>query len=127
MSERAFRLVQGIYIFIALILEIDQMLYVLIGILLFEAITNWRVPVLVNKILYAKNQQLNSSISDSCKIAIDAERLQSLGTALFLIFTFILYPVEAWIGPWFIAALMLMAGVTNICPMVIFLRWLGFR
>ncbi len=60
-------------------------------------------------------------------IPFEAERAMRLVVALILILP-LFFSVEAlWIIPWFVASMLLLAGLTNICPMVMFFRWLGFR
>jgi hypothetical protein len=38
-----------------------------------------------------------------------------------------MYREQIWFFPWFIGFMLFMAGMTNICPMVMGLRWIGFR
>lgn len=47
--------------------------------------------------------------------------------AALLVLTFVLFPDQTWFFPWFIGFMLFMAGLTNICPMVMGLRWMGFR
>ena len=59
MSERLFRLIPGALLFIALtlsaLLESQTPLYVVLGIISFEAITNWRAPIIVTRLRYGEN------------------------------------------------------------------------
>lgn len=127
MSERNFRFVQGLYLLVALYLEIDILIYLFIGIMLFECVTNWRVPIVVSRIWYGKEAVEGFFYSESYKFDYEAERLIRFAVALLLYLGFILYPDVAWFLPWFVGVMLLMAGVTNICPMVMFFRYLGFR
>ena len=65
--------------------------------------------------------------SECAAISFDAERVLRLLVAGMLVVTFVLFKEQAWFFPWFIGFMLFMAGMTNICPMVMFLRWLGFR
>jgi hypothetical protein len=126
-SERNFRLVQGLYLILALYLEIDILIYLFMGVMIFECLTNWRVPIIVSRIWYGNEAVDASFYSESYKFNYEAERLIRFVVALFLYIGFVLYPDIAWFLPWFVGVMLLMAGVTNICPMVMFFRYLGFR
>lgn len=127
MSERIFRLIQGIYLVIFLFLEIELFIYILIGTMAFEGLTNWRIPKLVSRLRYGATMVSRPVNNSNFRINLDSEQMQRLAMALFLVLTFVLFPAEAWYGPWFLAFLLVMAGTTNICPMVIFMRWVGFK
>jgi hypothetical protein len=47
--------------------------------------------------------------------------------AAMLVVSYVVYRDQAWFFPWFIGSMLLLAGITNICPMVMALRWSGFR
>jgi len=126
MSERTFRLVQGVYLLVSLYLGWDTAVLALIALYTFEGLTNLRIPALVSRVRYGAGGAA-ALANPSCRFSVEAERLQRLLMAVFLYFTFVLYPQAAWFGPWFLGCLLLMAGVTNICPAVFFLRWVGFR
>lgn len=127
MSERTFRFIQGLYILAALYLENDIMMYVYLGVIGFEAITNLRVPVLVSRLRYGRGMVDETSEPMACKFNFEAERMLRVVVLLLMIFTFVLFPDITWFFPWFIGVMLLMAGITNICPMVMFMRFLGFR
>jgi hypothetical protein len=132
MSERIFRLIQGIYLLTALYFDLDILIYIFMGVFLFEAITNWRVPTVVSRLRYGSSAVASASEDMSTErikghYSFEAERMLRITVAFLLVLTFILYPEPMWFFPWFIAAMLLSAGITNICPMVMFYRFLGFR
>ena len=127
MSERVFRLIQGLYLLVVLYFDWQLALYVYLGIIAFEGITNWRIPVLVNKACYAGASASPVVSPEDKKYAFEAERLMRLTVLLLLALTVIAFPEAGWFFPWFIGAMLLMAGISNICPMVMFFRSLGFR
>ena len=128
MSERVFRFILGAALIFLLYLQADQLVYVYIGVLLFEGATNWRVPLLVSRLRYGTDFRAQDVLSPGCsRIPFDAERMLRLIVAVLLILTFMLFPEQTWFFPWFIGFMLFMAGMTNICPMVIGLRWMGFR
>jgi len=127
MSERAFRLIQGIYILIALYFELDMMLYVYIGIIAFEGISNLRVPAVVSHLRYGLGKVDMLPSSGDYKFKFEAERMLRLVVTFLFVISFILYPEPTWFFPWFIGVMLFLAGLTKICPMVMFFRFLGFR
>lgn len=126
MSERAFRLIQGIYILTSLYLENDIMMYIYMGVIGFEAVTNLRVPIIVSRIRYGKGMVVDDADQMQCRFSFEAERMLRVVVFLLMVLTYIVFPV-AWFFPWFIGVMLLLAGITNICPMVMFMRFLGFR
>jgi F0F1-type ATP synthase assembly protein I len=127
MSERAFRFILGATLLVLLYFGFDQAILAYIGIVLFEGATNLRIPLLVSRARYGAATTADVISPECAKIPFDAERMLRVIVAVLLIFTFVLYREVAWFFPWFIGVMLLVAGITNICPMVIGLRWAGFR
>ena len=128
MSERIFRVILGATLMLLLYLGSEIGMYVFIAILAFEGITNWRVPVLVSRLRYgSRYEATNRADAREVRIPFDAERALRLVVALMLIGTFVMFREPTWFFPWFVGSMLLLAGFTNICPMVMALRWVGFR
>lgn len=125
MTERWYRLIQGVYLIIALYLEHDPMVYGFMVLLSIEAVTNLRLPVVLFRfrtpVVDSDNQTSN------CTFDIDSERLLRLVVVLFLLLSYVFFSEPIWFFPWFIAAMLFLAGITNICPMVMMFQYLGFR
>ena len=103
-------------------------IYGYIVLLMFEGVTNWRIPILVSKLRYGdKFQEYVEDSSSDAKVQFDAERVLRFVVGIFVVISFILLPDLLWFFPWFVGFMLMMAGITNICPMVMFLRWVGFR
>lgn len=128
MHERTFRLFQGGIILLGLVLESDALLYFFVALSVFEALTGLRIPVLVTRVKQlATVGKTAPETWPAAKIAFEAERLMRLTVAILLTISFVIFPEETWFFPWFMGAMLVMAGITNVCPMVIYFRWLGFR
>lgn len=127
MSERWYRMIQGIYLLLALYLEHDAMVYAFIALLSLEAITNLRLPVVVSRLRYGVHAIHGGSSSRRFTFDIDSERLLRFVVVLFLLLSYVVYTDPTWFLPWFVAAMLLLAGITNICPMVMMFQYLGFR
>jgi len=133
MSERQFRLIMGATLWLVLIssayYETMYPLFAFAGFLLFEGITNLRLTRIINKIRYGKS---NIDTEDSgCNIKwfnkIESERVLRFIVSCFVLVPFYVIPDIIWFIPWFVASMLILAGITNICPMVMFLKWSGLR
>jgi Protein of unknown function (DUF2892) len=128
MSERFFRIILGSLLLLFLFLGSRELTLAYIGLLLFEGITNWRIPILVSKARYgADYQQAVQSCGGTSTLNFDAERALRLIVAALLFISYVILGEMAWFFPWFIGVMLLIAGLTNICPMVMTLRLIGFR
>lgn len=109
-------------------LGLDEGIYVFIGLLVFEGVTNLRIPLLVSKLRLGSEFKASEILGPGCsRIPFDAERALRLLVAVLLVATFVVYKEQTWFFPWFIGSMLLLAGITNICPMVMALRWVGFK
>jgi len=120
-------MIQGIYLLIALYLENDAMVYAFIALLSVEAMANLRLPMIVSRLRYGAHEIQGNSSSLNCTFDIDSERLLRVVVVLLLLFGYVIYTDPTWFLPWFVAAMLLLAGITNICPMVMMFQYLGFR
>jgi hypothetical protein len=102
---------------------------------LFEGLTNWRIPTIISRLRYGKS--VTNQPEDSVQIKptspvsffknLEAERMMRFVVVLFLLISFFSLPEMLWFFPWYVAGMMIVSGISNICPMVMFLRWVGFR
>jgi len=133
MSERHFRLIMGAMLWLVLIssayYETMYPLFVFSGVLLFEGVTNMRLTKIINKIRFGK---YTLDEEDSCCNLkwfnkIESERVLRFIVSGFVLIPFYVLPDIIWFIPWFVASMLILAGITNICPMVMFLKWSGLR
>lgn len=132
MSERFFRLVMGTALWIILIFtayyETMTPVYAYVGFLLFEGITNLRMTLILDRLRYGIINT-DTAITDehTLKFNIDSERILRIILAGFVLLSFTVLPDFMWFLPWFFAGMLILAGTTNICPMLMFLKWLGMK
>ena len=129
MSERIHRIILGALLIILLSINSAEGVYFIIGLLLFEGLTNLRVTILVSKARFGADYlaHVKACEGKNATIPFDAERMLRLLVAVFLILTYIFYSELLWWFPWFIGIMLCSAGLTGICPMVMMLRAVGFR
>jgi len=132
MSERVNRFILGFSLIAFLFLEWSFGVYAIIGILIFEGITNLRMPILVSKLRYSVGQTtdgltLNFDENDNCKFTYEAERLLRFTVATTISLGFIFFEELLWFLPWFVGLNLLLAGITGTCALLILLKKLGFK
>lgn len=127
MSERLFRIVLGLSLLVFLAVDVPELVYGYIGLLMFEGITNWRIPILVSKARYGNKYMDAVNACGGVKLSFEAERMLRFLVAMLLVLSYVLFNEVLWFFPWFIGVMLLLAGLTNICPMVMALRWVGFK
>jgi len=130
MTDRAYRGLFGAAILIALYFELSWLMFALIGLLFAEAITNQRVPMVVcilrKYITKQQNGYVNHGQVANPKFDVDSERVWRLVVGLFLLVSFS-YVDALWWFPWFMGFAIFGAGLSGVCPVLIAIRWVGFR
>jgi len=130
MSEKNFRIVLGAWLIAGLLLNSPAVVYALLAVLLFEGVTNLRVPGLLTRLRSGTEPDAAAESGDlnpNARVSFEAER----GLRL-IVATLIVIPVSGvadflWLLPWFVGFALIGAGLSGICPMVLALRWLGLR
>ena len=124
MTERSFRLVVGIWLVVGLLLAAPGAIQVLILVLLFEGLTNWRLPMLIARL---RGAPVADPPTEACRVPFEAERALRLLVAGLLALALFAWPDLLWWLPWFIGFALIGAGLSGICPLVQALRWVGMR
>ncbi len=155
MTDRTYRALLGGLLLIALSFDLNLLMYVLIATLLIEGVTNWRIPLLVNKLrrtvpnmdtasqytnwrtpeLIHKLRRNHSNGTEnkhalghrSYRFEFEAERAWRLLIGSLLGLSFIFFYQVLWFIPWFMGFAIVGAGASGICPMEFSLKRLGFR
>lgn len=131
MSERIYMLVAGAVILVSLYMEIDYLIYGLASILMFEGLSNIR--------LTTKLQQLRQTTQDSglfvlhlnSRFELEAFRLWRIVVSLVLVVPYAMMREFGydmlWFFLWFMGFAIMGAGASGVCPVLLGLRWAGFR
>lgn len=131
MSERAFLFIVGAYILSALYIESDVMIYALCLWLLFEGLTDIRFTTLSQSLVKKVLPAGLAVFKTRCRFDFNAFRAWRLMVAMMLGGSFILlieYQIEMlWFFPWFMGFAIMGAGTSGVCPMILFIRWIGFK
>ena len=128
MTERAYRLVTGVSMILFLFFQWDYAMYALLVLLLFEAVTNWRVPIIFTRLRFPGGEiKVTDGENIDCVVNYEAERMLRWIVFAFVGLGTVIYSSHLWFFPWFVGLMLVLAGVTGICPMVMFLRWVGLK
>ncbi|HEB82623.1 MAG TPA: hypothetical protein ENJ11_07160 [Gammaproteobacteria bacterium] len=131
MSERIFLFLVGAIILIALYFEIDIVIYALCLWLLFEGASNIRITTLSQKFLHKTVPPGLATFSSTPRFAFDAFRMWRITVAIMLGGSLLLLHEKnievVWFFPWFMGFAILGASVSGVCPVLLFIRWLGFK
>ena len=134
MNERIFRLILGGLFFIALtlaaLLETQIPVFIVLVLISFEGLTNWRVPIMVSRLRYGKDYQNfvdTPAYNNRLLGKIEAERFLRIAVLFFVSLPYFTSIDYIEFIPWFVATALVLAGATNICPMVMFLKFIGMR
>ncbi len=127
MSERHFRIIMGLWLVTGLYLNSIEIIYALVGLLILEGVTNFRVPLIVCKIRFGSKHPGLEIKSKTSKLSFEAERALRFIVALFISLPFIHGLEFLWWLPWFTGFALIGAGFSGICPMVLALRYGGLR
>ena len=132
MTERFFRLIVGALLLGFLYFDLHTAISVLIGILVLEGLSNYRIPLLITRLRgtghaeFGDSSELTPAIHYA-RISFDAERAWRLAVAMMLIVTLHIFHEQLWFFPWFMGFAIFGAGLSGVCPVLISLKIVGFR
>jgi hypothetical protein len=129
-QERSFRLALGIALLAGLYFDLHAVLRGVLALLVFEGVTNWRMPCVLARIAGQAADRcapLESPFRPLFAIPFEAERLLRLVVAGLLAVSLFAWPRALWFVPWFVGFALIGAGLSGICPLVLGLKKFGFR
>ncbi|TCK16809.1 DUF2892 family protein [Thiogranum longum] len=130
MGNRLYRLLFGTLLLIALYFGLHQLIYFLVSLTVFEAVTNLRIPLLIARLRGVDNPDPDEGslgINFHTRSSFEAERGWRLLVATMLAVSVFIFPGPLWFLPWFMGFAILGAGVSGVCPMFLALKWAGLR
>jgi len=131
MSERAFLFLVGAFILASLYVEVDLMIYGLCLLLFFETLTDYRLTTLTQRLFHREMGPGLVIFQNVQRINFDAFRAWRLIVAIMLGGSMLLINEKnievLWFFPWFMGFAILGAGVSGVCPVLLFVKWIGFK
>ncbi len=107
------------------------MIYLLSLWLVIEAVTDVRLTSLSQKMLHKTVPAGLTVFQTTSRFDFEAPRAWRITVAVMLGGSFLLlkeHNIEVlWFFPWFMGFAIMGAGASGVCPMLLFLRWAGFK
>lgn len=123
MSDRLFRLLFGAVLLVALYFKAENVVFTLVGLLVFEATTNRQALKFFGRIYRNEFGPKDMPIrTPTPKFKLEAEQGLRMIMACVLIVG-ILLPEATWFFPWIVGIALVGAGLSGICPVVLMLKW----
>ena len=132
MTHSTYRIVLGAVLLLALYFRLDSVVYAIVAMTLFEGVTGWTAPQVFNRVRgdhdFTKASSCEtSSIQTTVRGRYDAERAWRFVVGGILFITYFLPNSAVWFFPWFMGFALIGAGASSVCPMLVAIRWLGFK
>lgn len=131
MTERLYLFLVGAFILLALYLQNNYLIYGLAVLLTLEGFSGIRLTRLLQK---ARRVSLDSGLVEfntHARFDIDGLSAWRIVVAVVLVTSYGLmheYGYDVlWFIPWFMGFAILGAGASGICPVLLALRWAGFK
>ncbi len=144
MTNRSYRLLIGSLLLIFLYFDIHNGVYLLILLMFLEGISNYLLPDLINRFIPITSGCSNNMapVQNLSRFNFSAERAWRLIVSLLLAISYIIFDPHlnllpeniitplayvSWFFPWFMGLAILGAGFSAVCPVLILVKWVGFK
>jgi len=129
-TDRTYRTLLGVVLLVCLYFDFNWLIYAMILVLLVEGLSNKRVPMLVCSIRNCASKgsfdYVDAELVSESRFNIESEQVWRLVVAFFLIISYSI--VDAlWFYPWFMGFAIFGAGFSGVCPVLLAIRWAGFK
>jgi hypothetical protein len=131
MNERAYLFLTGVIILLALYVESNVMIYSISALLLFEAVTDIRLTIFLQRMQHITLDSGLVLLRTRQRFNLDALRVLRFMVSSVLLISYAAlheYGIDViWFFPWFMGFAIMGAGASGVCPLLLALRWIGFR
>ncbi len=130
MTNRTYRVLLGLLLLVGLYFEFSWLIYTLIIILFLEGISNFLLPDLVCLVRNCVSRHepvfIDNDFVESPRFSVNSERVWRLTVGSFLLIGYSFYNA-LWFLPWFMGFAIFGAGLSGVCPVLLAIRWIGFK
>jgi hypothetical protein len=127
MRERIYMLGVGASLLAALYFELAWLVYALIGLMLFEGLTSLRAANLFRPAAAAGPVSTATETGRRARFDFAAQRAWHLVMAAVLLVSYVLFYSKLWAFTWFVGFAVTGAGLSGVCPVLMFLKAVGFK
>jgi hypothetical protein len=117
----------GASLVVALYFELSWVVYALIGLMLFEGLTNLRAANIFRPEPALAAPSAVSEQERPARFNFAAQRAWHLTMAVVLLVSYVLFYNELWAFTWFVGFAVTGAGLSGVCPVLMFLKAIGFK
>jgi hypothetical protein len=132
MTDRTYRTLVGLALLVGLFFDLSELIYLLVVMMFAEGLTNIRLPTVVA----LAGQHFSASDTTFAyvpeaenahfKYGVEAERIWRFVVGVLLLVTYYYYE-QLWFFPWFMGFANFGAGISGVCPVLLAIRWIGFK
>jgi hypothetical protein len=130
MTDRIYRTFLGLILLFALYVDSAMSIYAVVVLLLLEGITRYSLPRVVGMVGEKTGIAALVYRPEPCqtnfRFDFDGELMWRITVALMVLLTYSLNGYF-WYFPWFMGFTIFGAGLSGICPVLMALRWAGFK
>lgn len=126
MTDRIYRTFLGLAILLALYFESVALMYSLVAMLLLEGVIQRSVPQLVGMAGVSALAYRPEPCNPQPRFGFEGELMWRMVVAVVLALTYYFYEY-LWFFPWFMGFAIFGAGLSGICPVLMAIRWVGFK
>lgn len=130
MTEPQYRIIFGLSLLASIYFEWSYIIYLLIGCLVFEGLTNRFIPERVQSLTNTEHRQparCHEAPNKDYRFNIQADRVTRFAVAFLIAISYIGFPQWLWFLSWFVGFNIVLAGICNCCPTTLLLQKAGFR
>jgi len=129
-TDRTYRTLLGALLLVCLYFDLNLVIYGMILVLLVEGLTNLRIPRLACAIRNCATKgsfdYLDAELVTESRFHMESERVWRVLVSFFLVLSYLL--IDAlWFYPWFMGFAIFGAGLSGVCPVLLGIRWAGFK
>jgi hypothetical protein len=117
----------GASLLVALYFDLGWLVYTLIGLMLFEGLTNLRAAHLFRPAAASKAPCPVPESGRRIRVDFDAQRAWHLIMATVLLVSYVLFYSKLWVFTWFVGFAVTGAGLSGVCPVLMLLKASGFK
>lgn len=128
-TDRTYRTILGFTLLIALYFDLKWLMYGIIVLLFIEGITNQLVPKLIcsfRKCVVKQDIIYSPETASNARFNVEAERVWRIVVGSLLLISYS-YVDALWFFPWFMGFAIFGAGLSGVCPVLLAIRWVGFK
>ena len=130
MTDRTYRTILGAVLIVGLYFDLHWLIYGIIVMLFVEGLTNQRLPKIACSMRKCVSNgafdYVDAELVSDPRFNVESEQVWRIVVGCFLIISYS-YVDALWFFPWFMGFAIFGAGLSGVCPVLLAIRWVGFK